>query len=69
MIVSKINFAIVYSKNRQNFIGLVKLKDIFSRLLLKWYNYAGLTADRSFHSISSMMSLTRDARGVLEEAE
>lgn len=65
MIDAKVNFAAVYERERKNFVGLIKLKDIFSKLLLKWYNYGGLTADRTFHSVSSL-SLGRD-KGVLEE--
>jgi hypothetical protein len=65
MVKAKVNFAAVYEREKQVFAGLVKLKDIFSQLLLKWYNYSGLTADRSFHSLSSL-NLGRE-KGVLEE--
>lgn len=60
MIETKVNFALVYEG--KSLLGLVKLKDIFARLLLKWYNYEGLNAERSFNSISSMISLGRDYR-------
>jgi hypothetical protein len=72
MIEAKVNFALVYHKEKGNFLGLVKLKDIFSRLLLKWYNYEGLSAERSFHSfhsINSLANLSRDPKGTLEEGE
>lgn len=42
MIETKVNFALVYEGKA--LLGLVKLKDIFARLLLKWYNYEGLNA-------------------------
>ena len=42
MIETKVNFALVYEG--KSLLGLVKLKDIFARLLLKWYNYEGLIA-------------------------
>lgn len=65
MIDSKINFAIVRERRNDGFVGLVKLKDIFSRLLLKWYNYGGLTADRAFYNkVSMSMNLGRDEKGI-----
>ena len=64
MISKKINFALVRG-SKGELVGLVKLKDIFSRMLLKWYNYGGLTTDQTLYSIGS---LGRD-RDFLEEAE
>ncbi len=62
MIATKINFALVRGRKGE-LVGLVKLKDIFSRVLLKWYNYGGLTTEQTIHSIGSFGRVT------LEEAE
>jgi hypothetical protein len=46
MLQQRVNFALVYRDGR--LVGLVKLKDIFAGMLLNWYNYEGLSAQRSY---------------------
>lgn len=65
MIEKKANFALVRGKDNE-FVGLVKLKDIFSKLLLKWYNYGGLAADTTFHSVSSLSWAKEKGNATLE---
>lgn len=52
-----VNFALVYDQERV-LVGLVKLKDIFSGLVLNWYNYDGLAAEKTYYSLNTM-SLNR----------
>ncbi len=65
MIQCKVNFALAYSKQTNQFKGLLKLKDIFSQLLLNWYHYEGLSVDRTFYTFTSQ-PLSKDYKGVLE---
>jgi len=47
MLVQRVNFALVYGEGKR-LLGLVKLKDIFAGMLLSWYNYDGLAAEKSY---------------------
>lgn len=40
----------------------MKLKEIFSGMLLKWYNYDGLAAERTYYSLGSIGSLSLGKR-------
>jgi len=58
MLNKEVNFGLVYD-DEQVLVGLVKLKDIFSGLVLKWYNYDGLAAEKTYHSLNTL-SLNRE---------
>lgn len=56
----QINFALIYDDETEDYIGIIKLKDIFKKLVFKWYDYNTLKPDLSFRSKSGGTFLGKD---------